>query len=100
MANSIRYTHEGGRIEIDVKPEGKELIYNIQDTAPGVAAEHLPRLFDRLYRVDSSRSRNLGGAGLGLSICYNIVKGHKGNIEAKHSPLGGLWIRVSLPLAE
>jgi two-component system sensor histidine kinase BaeS len=100
LANSIRYTKEGGRIEIDVKQEGKELIYNIQDTAPGVPGEHLPHLFDRLYRVDSSRSRDLGGAGLGLSICYNIIKGHNGTIEAKHSPLGGLWIQVCLPLSE
>ncbi len=100
LANSIRYTNEKGKIEINVKQEGKNLIYNIQDTAPGVAAEHIPRLFDRLYRVDSSRSRDLGGAGLGLSICSNIVKGHKGSIEAKHSPLGGLWVRVCLPLSE
>jgi two-component system sensor histidine kinase BaeS len=55
-------------------------------------------LFDRLYRVDSSRSRDLGGAGLGLSICYNIVKGHNGTIEAKKSSLGGLLIDVCLPL--
>lgn len=100
LANSSRYTHEGGRIEVNVKQEGKQVVYNIQDTAPGVPGEHLPRLFDRLYRVDSSRSRDLGGAGLGLSICHNIVKGHNGTIEAKPSPIGGLLIRVCLPLSE
>ena len=100
LANSIRYTHAGGRIVIQVKQEGKHLVFSFQDTAPGVPGEHLPHLFDRLYRVDSSRSRDLGGAGLGLSICYNIVKGHNGTIEAKPSPLGGLWVRVYLPLAE
>ncbi|MBU1565808.1 MAG: HAMP domain-containing protein [Proteobacteria bacterium] len=99
LANSIRYTHEGGKIVIQVQQEGKQLVFNIKDTAPGVPGDHLPHLFDRLYRVDSSRSRDLGGAGLGLSICYNIVKGHNGTIEAKPSPLGGLWVRVCLPLS-
>jgi two-component system sensor histidine kinase BaeS len=100
LANSIRYTRNGGRIEMHVRRDGGNMVYDIQDSHPAVADEHLSRLFERLYRVDSSRSRNLGGAGLGLSICYNIVKGHNGTIEARHSPLGGLWIRVTLPVSE
>ncbi|HKJ64077.1 MAG TPA: ATP-binding protein [Desulfopila sp.] len=100
LANSVRYTDEGGRITIKVRQEKTAILYDIQDSSPGVDENHLPRLFERLYRVDSSRSRNLGGAGLGLSICSNIVKGHGGAIEAKPSPLGGLWISISLPLSE
>ncbi|MBU1231991.1 MAG: HAMP domain-containing protein [Proteobacteria bacterium] len=100
LANSIRYTDEGGRIEVNVTKEENKLIYTILDSAPGVPDEHIPHLFDRLYRVDASRSRDLGGAGLGLSICYNIVKGHNGTIEARQSPIGGLLIRVCLPLQE
>jgi two-component system sensor histidine kinase BaeS len=55
-------------------------------------------LFDRFYRVDNSRSRATGGAGLGLAICRNIVEAHDGRIVARHSPLGGLWLRVELPV--
>jgi two-component system sensor histidine kinase BaeS len=100
LANSIRYTDGGGTICVSVTRKGEKLVYIVEDSAPGVSAEHLEKLFDRLYRVDSSRSRDLGGAGLGLSICYNIVKGHNGSITAGHSVLGGLLIRVELPVAE
>ncbi len=99
LTNSLRYTDPGGRILITVRQQEKALIcFAIEDSTPGVSEEHLAKLFDRLYRVDSSRSRDLGGAGLGLSICYNIVKGHNGTIEAKKSSLGGLLISVCLPL--
>jgi two-component system, OmpR family, sensor histidine kinase BaeS len=100
LANSIRYTDEDGTIKVHVHQEDNSIIYDLEDSFPGVSKENLSRLFERLYRVDSSRSRNRGGAGLGLSICYNIVKGHQGTIEAQQSPLGGLWIRVSLPLSK
>ena len=70
---------------------------DITDTAPGVPDEALPQLFNRLYRVDQSRSRNLGGAGLGLAICEQIVLAHNGTITAQHSPGGGLWIQILLP---
>ena len=63
-----------------------------------VPRETLERLFERLYRVESSRNRSLGGAGLGLSICKNIVEAHGGTIEADASPIGGVWIKVALPL--
>jgi two-component system sensor histidine kinase BaeS len=100
LTNSLRYTDAGGRVRISVSQQHEELVcFDIEDSAPGVSEEHLSKLFDRLYRVDSSRSRDLGGAGLGLSICYNIVKGHNGTIEARKSSLGGLLIRVCLPLS-
>ncbi|WP_232278933.1 ATP-binding protein [Geotalea uraniireducens] len=62
--------------------------------------EDLARLFDRLYRVEGSRNRTSSGAGLGLAICKNIAKAHEGTIEALPSPLGGVWIKVELPLME
>jgi two-component system sensor histidine kinase BaeS len=70
------------------------------DSAPGVPEAEIGRLFDRLYRVESSRSRATGGAGLGLAICRNIVEAHEGTITAKPSPLGGVWITVVLPVTE
>ena len=100
LANAIRYTEEGGRVEVRVFPRGDRVVYEVADSAPGVAPVHLEKLFDRLYRIDTSRSRELGGAGLGLSICYNIVIAHGGTIAAEPSPLGGLLIRVVLPIAE
>jgi two-component system sensor histidine kinase BaeS len=69
----------------------------LEDSGPGVSDDQLARLFDRFYRVEGSRSRTTGGSGLGLSICRNIVEAHGGSIEAGHSPLGGLSIRVELP---
>jgi two-component system sensor histidine kinase BaeS len=64
-----------------------------------VPEEALPRLFDRLYRVDTSRNRDSGGSGLGLSICRHIIENHGGRIWAQRSPQGGLAIEIQLPLA-
>lgn len=99
LTNSLRYTDPGGKVSLRVSQQEKLVCFDIEDSAPSVPEEHLAKLFDRLYRVDSSRSRDLGGAGIGLSICYNIVKGHNGTIEARKSSLGGLLIRVCLPLS-
>jgi two-component system, OmpR family, sensor histidine kinase BaeS len=73
-------------------------VIDVQDTSPGVGPEPLPRLFERFFRVDASRSRRGGGSGLGLSICQRIAEAHEGRIEARPSPLGGLWMRVELPV--
>ncbi|WP_419174596.1 ATP-binding protein [Desulfosediminicola sp.] len=100
IANSVRYTDPGGRLLISVGQREDSLSFVIEDSAPGVEDQHLERLFERLYRVDGSRSRESGGAGLGLSICWNIVKGHNGTIKATHSNLGGLRVEVTLPLAD
>jgi len=74
-------------------------VIEFEDSAPGVREEELNRLFDRLYRVEGSRSRISGGAGLGLAICKNIVEAHAGTISAHPSRLGGLLIRVTLPIS-
>ncbi len=74
------------------------LVIDFHDSAPGVPAEALPHLFERLYRVDASRARHTGGAGLGLTIARNIATAHGGDIAAHSSRLGGLWIRLRLPL--
>jgi two-component system sensor histidine kinase BaeS len=98
LENSLRYTEAGGRLELRSETNGQRLTIHLLDSAPGVPASDLPQLFDRLYRVDSSRNRAVGGAGLGLSICRNIVEAHGGSIEARPSPHGGLWLIISLPL--
>jgi two-component system sensor histidine kinase BaeS len=75
------------------------VVIDFQDSAPGVPQQDIERLFERLYRVESSRNRTTGGAGLGLAICKNIIEANDGKITAKSSPLGGVWIQVELPLA-
>ena len=71
----------------------------IEDSAPGVPENVLPRLFERFFRVDASRSRATGGSGLGMAICRGIVEAHAGRIGATPATLGGLRIEVQLPLA-
>ncbi len=99
VENSRRYTDRPGQIEISCRKHTDHVLVEFADSAPGVASEHLPRLFERLYRVDPSRNRLTGGSGLGLAIAKSIVEAHGGTITADVSPLGGLLIRISLPLA-
>jgi len=97
LHNSLRYTDRGGELRVTLAQEADAALIDFEDTAPGVPADALPRLFERLYRVDGSRSRATGGAGLGLAIARNIVAAHGGSIEALPSALGGLRIRIRLP---
>jgi two-component system sensor histidine kinase BaeS len=98
LSNSLSYTDSGGQLAITVSQQADRLIMVFADSAPGVPAQELPRLFDRFYRVESSRSRHHGGAGLGLAICSNIVQAHNGTIKAQASQLGGLAIHIELPI--
>jgi len=99
ISNSIKYTDAGGDIELTLTQNEEHLIIKINDSAPTVATKHLENIFERLYRVESSRSRATGGSGLGLSICKSIVNAHQGDIFATQSPLGGLSIVIKLPMA-
>ncbi len=99
LENALRYTDRGGTLSVTCSPGDNTVVIELQDSAPGVPEQDLARLFDRLYRVEGSRSRISGGAGLGLAICKNIVEAHEGTISAHPSPLGGLLIRISLPVA-
>lgn len=98
LQNSLRYTDAGGRLRVTSERRAGKVMVDLQDTEPGVPPDALPHLFERLYRVEGSRSRESGGAGLGLAICKNIVDAHDGTIEVRPSSMGGLWIRVTLPL--
>ena len=96
--NSCRYTNDGGFCEITLYRTKQTAMITFQDSAPSVPPAALPKLFERLYRVEKSRSRELGGAGLGLAICKNIVEAHGGTILAYQSQYSGLSVQVELPL--
>jgi two-component system sensor histidine kinase BaeS len=98
MENAARYTDAGGRLVINAACENNRLRLEFQDTKPGVPNEMLPQLFERFFRVEQSRNRQTGGAGLGLAICRNIVEAHEGTIQASASAMGGLCITILLPL--
>lgn len=100
LENSVRYTSAGGIVRITAAVERDTLILQLDDSAPGVPEEALPRLAERFYRVDASRSRKGGGSGLGLSLCEKIVQAHGGTLAFTHSPLGGLRATIALPLAQ
>ncbi len=99
LANSLRYTDAPGVVMVSGQTLEDTVEIRIQDTKPGVGDRDLPKLFDRLYRVDRSRSRVLGGSGLGLSIGKAIVETHSGTIRAEHSPMGGLTVVMAFPRA-
>jgi len=100
IENTVRYTNSPGVLRVNHYCSLRKLTLVFEDSPPGVPSEALDRVFDRLYRVDKSRSRALGGSGLGLSICKEIVSGHGGAIRAAHSSLGGLLISIEFPLME
>lgn len=97
LENSIRYTNRGGQIEVELSQNATFVTLLVRDSAPSVAPQDRSKIFERLHRLEASRNRNTGGAGLGLAICKNIVAAHQGEISAEDSPLGGLTLKVQLP---
>ncbi len=95
--NTMRYTASPGTLTVGSKATKDHIKIVVEDTGPGVAEESLNRLFDRLYRTDSARTREKGGSGLGLSICKSIIEAHQGKIWAENAESGGLRIRIQLP---
>lgn len=97
LDNAIKYSPENGNIYLSIKDQNNFIEVSIQDEGPGIPPEALPRLFERFYRVDDARSRELGGTGLGLAIVKHIVVSHHGNVYC-HSELGqGSTFSFTLP---
>ena len=98
--NAVRYTPEGGRIDVTWRQQADgSAEIAVADTGPGIAREHLPRLTERFYRVDGSRSRETGGTGLGLSIVKHVVQRHGGELEIRSEVGKGSVFRIALPAA-
>jgi two-component system sensor histidine kinase BaeS len=98
LENTLRYTHHGGKLRITAASAAGRMHIQFDDTAPAPPLEAMPRLFERFFRAEPSRSREFGGSGLGLAICKAIVEAHRGTITARKSELGGLCMRIELPL--
>lgn len=97
LANALRYTPQGGQVEITAVREGDHVIVVVEDNGPGFVPEDLPRLFEQFYRGEQARSRSTGGAGLGLAIARGIVGAHGGQIRAENRPDGGARVIFDLP---
>ena len=98
LSNAIKYTPEGGMVTLYLLSDGKTAEIVVQDTGIGISAQHQQRVFERFYRVDAARSRDLGGTGLGLSIVKNIAEQHGGSVSLT-SQLGvGSSFKVLLPI--
>src|SRR5258705_131182 len=95
-SNAGRYPR-GGRVVFAIIPHGKEVGVSVQDTGPGIASEHLDRIFDRFFRIDQSRSRELGGTGLGLAIARLFPELQGGRIEVNSTPGQGSTFTLWLP---
>lgn len=81
VSNAVRYTPEGGKVSVTWSQTGEEIELCVSDTGPGIAAEHIPRLTERFYRVDRSRSRETGGTGLGMAIVKHVINRHHGELK-------------------
>ena len=100
LDNAVTHTPEGGRVTVSAHAAANAVEVEVADTGPGIAPEDLPRLFDRFYRADPSRSRTTGGTGLGLTIARRLVEAHGGSIEAESVVGQGSRFIIRLPTGQ
>ncbi len=99
LDNAVKYTPEGGEVRISAVPDGAFVRVDVSDTGAGIPETDIPRIFERFYRVDKARSRELGGTGLGLSIVKHIVQAHGGQVWVKSAPGDGSTFSFTIPIA-
>ena len=97
LDNAVKYSDDGGTIRLRVTRDKDFIVIAVEDHGVGISKKHLPRLFERFYRVDKARSRQLGGTGLGLAIVKHIVQAHGGNITVDSTPGKGSTFSIRLP---
>jgi len=96
--NSVKYTDKPGKVCLSVYSKDSQLYITIEDSSPSVPANLQSQIFERLYRVEESRSRETGGSGLGLAICKSLIEAHNGIITASTSDQGGLTVTIQIPI--
>lgn len=97
LDNAIKYSPPESPVRVEAGREGAETVIRVRDRGPGIPAEHLPRLFERFYRVDKARSRQLGGTGLGLAIVKHIAQAHGGHVHVESAPGQGSVFSLRIP---
>jgi two-component system, OmpR family, phosphate regulon sensor histidine kinase PhoR len=97
LDNAVKYTPSGGHVRVTAKDFASTVELSVKDNGAGIEARHLPRIFERFYRVDKGRSRDMGGTGLGLSIVKNLVTLMKGDVRVHSAPAEGSTFFVTLP---
>ena len=98
LDNAVKFSPENGQIHLRATSRGSDIVLSVADSGLGIGKEHLPRIFERFYRADKARSRELGGTGLGLAIVKHIAQLHGGRVEAESELGHGTIIRVVLPV--
>ncbi len=99
VENAVKFSQEGGQVRVAAKVESGTLLVSITDSGPGIPEKDLPRVFERFYRVDKARSREMGGTGLGLAIVKHIIEAHHGSVGVESAEGQGSTFRFTLPLA-
>jgi len=100
LDNALKYTPAAGRIQVRLYSRGDQAVFEVEDNGIGIEAKDRQRIFERFYRVDKARSRELGGTGLGLSIVKHVCLAHGGLVDVESTPGKGSLFRVTIPLAE
>jgi two-component system phosphate regulon sensor histidine kinase PhoR len=99
ISNAVRYTPENGAIEVSWSKRDGEPVFSVHDTGIGIEPQHIPRLTERFYRVDRSRSRSTGGTGLGLAIVKHVLSRHQARLEIESEPGKGSTFTAVFPAA-
>jgi two-component system phosphate regulon sensor histidine kinase PhoR len=97
LDNAIKYSEPGSEVQVLGSQSSREVTITVSDHGCGISAEHLPRIFERFYRVDKARSRKLGGTGLGLAIVKHIIQAHGGRVTVKSTLGVGSTFTIHLP---
>ena len=98
LDNAVKYAGQGGKADLTLGQRGDRAVLVVENTGPPIQAEHLPHLFERFYRADSSRSREQGGYGLGLAIAQAVVRAHRGDISVASDNVHGTVFTVTMPV--
>jgi two-component system phosphate regulon sensor histidine kinase PhoR len=97
VSNAVRYTPTGGKVQVQAESIGEQIVLTVRDTGIGIAAEDLPRIFERFFRVEKARTQEAGGTGLGLAIVKHLVTSMQGQIDVESQVARGSTFRLQLP---